>query len=215
MTETTEDRAEGWEYLMLAHELRNAIESHEQQYNDYRVGYAQPSGERITGAEDVPGDIRERTDEASTVISNIERLFSGSTVEAAIGMPGEAGNPDLIRQWAARVADVYAAMLSWAVALRGAKVPAEARPVYDALALYVAQPLEQMRAFTTKFVVDVEAVIDDVRAGRDPRGPIVAELVVSIDPKATSSLESAMADFTKSVIGTSIQRPRGIFRRRG
>ena len=214
MTDAPEDRAEGWEYLMLAHELRDAVQSHEQRYNDYRVGFAHPSGEHIRAVQDIPSDVRTRTDEASTVIRNIDRLFSGSAVEAAIGRPGEAGNPELIHQWGTRVADVYAAMLSWAAALRGAEVPREARPLYDALALFVAQPLEQIRAFTAKFVIDVEGVIGDLRAGRELTSQIVAELVVSIDPKATSAFESAMVDFTKSVTVPSSPRPQGFFRRR-
>ena len=201
MADAVEDSGPGWEYLLLAHSLADAIDSHESEYTDFVLGYAAPTGQRITDPVELTREASARADETRTAVSNIERLFAPAAIEAALGAPGQSGNPTIIRQLTTRIADVYGSLLAWAAAVRGTEVPSEARSFFDALALLVATPIEEMRAFSTKLVADTEEVIADIRADRPQKKAIVAELRLTIDDGAMDRYEAALKDFELSVTG--------------
>ena len=65
------DRRDGWEYLLLASELEAGIAAHEEEWRDFEVGFARPTGEPIVDRGAAFADLSARSAEILKTVSNI------------------------------------------------------------------------------------------------------------------------------------------------
>jgi hypothetical protein len=189
-----EDREPGWEYLLFINELTSAIDGYDRDWRNFELGLVQPRGAAIA-MEQLSNDFAARTAAARKIVGNINRLLNDTTVTSAFGAPGEEGDPERIRHLAGGVADVYASLLDWAAATRGALVPDEAEPVLWALSDFVRAPLLQIREFVHQLDEGLRPAIEELRAGRGPDEPVTLtfSLTLSIDEEAQTRFEEELA----------------------
>jgi DNA polymerase-3 subunit epsilon len=181
-----EDRAPGWEYLLLAHGVLDAVQTYRDRYEQ---GLAHSSGKSIASLQDAVRNVSLQADVFRAIIGNLQRLLSSEVLEAAVGKPGEKGNPERIRKLAGDIAEVYGLMLGWQAEVRSTKTPSPATSLYEALACCASTPLEEMRAFAQKLARDTEEVVSQLRAGHPPNRDVVIALTLTIDPAAQTAVE--------------------------
>jgi TIR domain len=178
-SDSEEDREDGWEYLLLAEELVSGIEGFDDRRRDFELGYVRPRGRRIALA-DIPANIEDRVAAALHISSNVHRILNPTTVTAAIGAPGEAGDPTMIRHLASRLVDVYASMLDWAADCRGSLVPDEAKRAYQALSEMMTEPLQQIRDFVAELDMTLRPLVEAIRSGNAPTEPTTIALTLTL-----------------------------------
>ncbi|MCU1367790.1 MAG: hypothetical protein JWL72_3846 [Ilumatobacteraceae bacterium] len=178
-----DDRGIGWEYMLLADSLRASLDGYDGAWRSHVAHHAEPGATTVAG-DDVGKDIGRRTDVMRKILGNVNRAFEPESIERAVGADGEPGDPIEIQHLAGRMIDSYGAIMAWAADARGALVPDEAEPTYEALAVMADQPLNEIRAF----VDEIGGVRDQIIAVRnDPNAaPVVLEyhLKITVDEAA-------------------------------
>lgn len=160
------ERPAGWEYLLFSYYLTAGIESSRDRYNDHRIGFA--SGGDFIPSEEIRGYLQSELARMSATADSFESLLRGPAQEAAMGLPGEEGDPELIQHLASRLVAIYAELLSWAYRLRAASSPIPAgREAMRALSDYANQPTEAIRAFVVDFQLRMDALSPQLQSGQD------------------------------------------------
>ncbi len=185
------DRDAGWEYLYLASELARGLDACAPQYARYQSQATDPPGEPVA---DPGGYVKVLGDQILGVVtSGVDHAVAPDVFEHAVGKPGEPGDEAAIRALAAELTGVYAAMISWGIAVRSVAVDPKWRPAYAALAKYVSLPLHQFQDFSAEFSATMGGAIGDIRAGKPQGEEFDFTLKLSVDPTAEAEFDAALA----------------------
>ena len=172
---TASDRGPGWEFLLLAEQLERGMASFTRPAYEYRIGLSRPIGRTIDIMDDVFDFCSERASAAIDIIENIERVMAPASLESAVGVPGEPGDPQNIEFLADAFVDIYGMLLSWAATVRGTRVPNPAKEVIWTLSKFVELPMDQMR----KFVQTTAAGVRSGVARIDPEDDTAEAITLS------------------------------------
>jgi hypothetical protein len=184
------DHETGWEYLYFASELARGLAGHEAEFSAYQSRSAPPPGDVV---DNPAAHVRDLADEVTTTVKAVPVLLGQEVLQTAFGPPGTPGNEAMIRHVASGLVEIYAEMINWGERVRGASVPPEWQPVYQALSDYVSLPLRQFQEFSAAVSKSINEVVGDLRAGREPGRDITLALNVSVDPTVVTSYEAALA----------------------
>lgn len=145
--ELLEERPDWWEYRLYAGVLVQGRINLEDKWQDHELRLSR--GARREASEDVIWDFLSRElGWMRRQVSAINRVFDQEILVRAFGMPGEAGDPDLIKRVAHGIIQIYGSMLDWAAELRNSSVPSDYEDVVEFMACMVDGPLRQIRDFT-------------------------------------------------------------------
>ena len=151
--------------------------------DEYRQIYVEPSLVREAAA-----FASTKIDEAKEIVAR-SGIFDPDALEAAVGKPGEDGDPEAIAALAARWVKDYEEMLAWGAELRDRPAPPPIHLLYSALALLITAAIKEIRDFAEQFDRDVHRVVADLQAtGREPP-PLVERLTLTVDDNAQQALE--------------------------
>lgn len=156
-------RPDGWEYLLFASELLRGRDELEPMWHDHQVGYSASQGS-ISDAE-ARELIGGAFGESRAIVANVGRVLSKDSLDRAFGLPGEPGEPALIKHAAQRLIDVYGALLEWSSRLRGFAVSEDYENLLEIVALFVDQPIRQVRDFVDLVVTETDRIPSMLRAG--------------------------------------------------
>jgi len=157
-------RAPCWEYLLFGYHLRAGLQRTEAKWRDYTLGYTMTVGPRLR-SDDVSAEVSDRLSRISPLVMNIDRIISPRAQEQGFGLPGEEGDPDMIKHMADRLIQSYELLLDWADDFRSLRLPGESE-LGDLGAQLVAQPLGAVRAFVFDYVAQVEQMMSELAAGK-------------------------------------------------
>lgn len=186
------ERPGGWEYLLLGYWLATGIDENQSKYSDHLMRFA-VAGEHV--ADDLALD-RSSAELARlmTTIQVFEDLLDQRSQELALGAPGEAGDPDLIRHLANRMTSIYVQLLDWSYRVRAiASSGEEGRAMFRALSRYADQPIEAIRRFVEQFRIELDELSGLLERGETPR--ITLEIKFEIPESVTSEHHDAMRAF--------------------
>lgn len=111
-----------------------------------------------------------------------------------MGEPGEAGDPDLIEQLAARLGAIYLEMLNWADDLRERHTPStEGTQVLFALSRYATQPIQEVRAFTQRYRNYVDGITE--KLAKDEQIENVFQIQFIVPEDAGNAYDDAFEAF--------------------
>jgi TIR domain len=175
------DADAGWEYLLFAEELDDGVRSLGQLHQDYDMGFARPTGERVESVEDVPSLVKTLQDEMLHWTGNLERILSTENQEAAFGAPGEPGDADSIKHLAGAMTRLYRGLLEWGLRVRGIVVPEEAKSIMWATSRFAEGPIEQYEDFVTDTVTQMRSIVTQLRSGLPPGEPRIVEIHLDFD----------------------------------
>jgi len=181
-------RPPAWEYLYMGARLLAEREAVEDRFRDFSLGFALPG--RFVAETDVIDYAMAELSTLEGLVSTLESLMSHEAQDAAFGLPGEPGDPDLISHLARRWNDVYVEFLNWAARVRGASVPSAYRGL-----------MGKLGRFADSVIVDYRALIDDIVSQFDAvparlAGGEAITLTMIFDIKLP---EGAMEDFQAEV----------------
>lgn len=138
------ERPTGWEYYYFSYLLAAGVEDRAERYLDHELGFAS-SGNYVEDSEIILY-IRTEFSRLLKATESLHALLSGPAQEAAVGKPGEPGNPDLIMHLATRMMLLHDEILDWAYRIRAAVTPSkEGRETLRALGHYADQPIDAFR----------------------------------------------------------------------
>jgi hypothetical protein len=183
------DHGPGWEYVYFSSEIARGLSEHRAEFEEYSIGFVRPTQESIT---DPAGHVSELANSIGLTVENVTRILSPPTLERTFGPSRAPADDESIRHLAADLVEVYATMIAWGQQVRGAPVPAAWRKVYWALSNYVGLPLRQIQEVSAALSANVGNVVQDLRAGRDPKDKVTVVLNVLIDPEAVKEFEAAL-----------------------
>lgn len=156
-------RAPCWEYLLFGYHLRAGLQRTEVKWRDYALGYTMSVGPRFRGR-DIADAVSERMSRVGPLSSNINRVISRQAQDAAFGLPGEEGDPDMIKHMADRLTKSYELLLDWADEFRSLRLPDDSN-LGDLGAQMVSQPVSAFRAFVADYISQVEQMMSDLAGG--------------------------------------------------
>ena len=185
------ERPAGWEYLLLAAELRRGLADNAELYRDHLVGFAE-AGKRLQDASSFAEHLSELSGRVMHLVSQLNTLMQPEVQDSAVGRPGESGDADMIVHLASRWTRLYAAFLHWAREVRGLVVPEHVVPARDCLAKFVLQPIEAYRAFVDGLVIELDAAAAKLKAGE--RVEIELLLTLEIPPQLSMEFQEKMLD---------------------
>jgi hypothetical protein len=160
------ERPDGWEYMLYAALLNAGMEKLEPKYRDYVMGYAPRTGRHIA-REDLNDVVQAGIGAALAITNNFNAVFQPDVQERAFGPAGEPGDPDRIAHMAERFVSVYEDFLDWAAELRGTSAAGSGAEVFQALALWVGQPIEECRRFVREFVSEADTFTERLAAAEN------------------------------------------------
>ncbi len=178
LDEVLADRAPGWEWMYLAGVLYIEAEKLQPAYLDHEVGYAEPTGERVS--DDEAGDfLQQAMDDARAIIDKLMRTMEPELQQRAVGAPGEPGDPSRILHLATRWSSTYAAMLSWAGRIRGASHSARYDRMFDLCGHLLDVAIDSYR----RWLGGITEFADGIPTALASNRPhvVTATLVVNID----------------------------------
>lgn len=176
------ERPAGWEYILFSYWLAAGLEQRSDAYNDHRLQLAL-GGEFIPTSE-LHNYAQIEFARMMSTTEAFERLLLGPAQIAAMGAPGEAGDPDLIQHLASRMLLIYDDLLGWSHRIRSATTPLEeGRDALRALADYAAQPVEAVH----EFILDFRQRMDQLNATLESGESVSLELPISFDVPADVS----------------------------
>lgn len=183
-------RPPGWEYLYFAGNLLADRDTLEATFRDHEMRYAAPSGERVEDAQVAPY-LRRALDQAQGLVASLSQLFEPDVLERAFGSPGQAGDPDRLRQLAERWTSVYADLLSWASRLRAANKSSTYVTLFEAVARLIDQPIQEYRDFVDELLREVDRLPQAIRSGQPTE--INLTLTLSMDAAAQAAFQKELA----------------------
>lgn len=191
------EREEPWEILLFVRELRKGWTSLAPQLNDFWSGYAAPTGVHLVSFDDVSQFVDRRLGEASSWSSNFSRLMSRDNQQRAFGAPGEDGDEHALRYLTDRMTRLMAGFADWALGIRGAHAPEDARPVLWALSRYAEDPLFRYHHFIDACDRQVQERIQQVESGQVSDPVLRFELSFGIPAHIGDEFERAWDAYTR------------------
>lgn len=144
-----------------------------------------------------PYFLQSQLGEISVIIDSLNTAIRSDIFEDAIGPPGEAGDPGKILHAASRIVRLYEDMLLWAERVRGLALPSEHRRVTEALARFVRQPIDELRAFVHRFAEQVDDIPTAIAEGRQV---VIDETITfKIDSDAMQELDKGLDALNKNM----------------
>jgi hypothetical protein len=181
------ERAPAWEWLLLADGLWRAMDRLRAKQHDHDLRLAVGAGQPVPDA-GLRGYVRGALDRLRTIANQTVQASDQSTIDRAVGGPGESGDPERIDHLAYRIGQTYETLLDWAAEVRRA-VPAsdDGLTALALLARVGEEPARSVRQW-------IEAV---VAAGRtiaaDGGGSIDLPLVVGVDHRQVDQLTAYLS----------------------
>lgn len=103
---------------------------------------------------------------------------------------GEEGDEEKIRALPIELGDIYRAMLSWKTDALATIVRDATRHLYELVAGFAADPIQQTRDFAALLERDVDAAAEALRAGSSSDQTVAVELTLSVDPALEGQLKA-------------------------
>lgn len=175
-----------WEYLLFGATLHAGLARTETKWRDYSLGYTMDVGPVIT-KQDLALAFSSRMASGAAIAKNLEKVISARAQEAAFGLPGEPGDPELIEHMGGRVILLYERLLDWASEVRSLRLPEEARKLPELAVPFVAQPIEATRNFVRAFITNIEGAVASQAAEPGQNIEISMELVFTVEDDATKN----------------------------
>ncbi|QNE34403.1 TIR domain-containing protein [Leifsonia shinshuensis] len=185
------ERPTGWEYLLFSYWLAAGLERLNPQYNDHVIKFA-IGGDPVSD-EDLLDFSSSELARIGSVTSTFESLLLGPAQEAAMGRPGEPGDPELIEHLADRMIAIYAELLSWEYRLRAAATWSdEARELLRALANYANQPIDEIHRFVLALRAQMDGLSEILQSGKSVDWSQTIEFVIpeEVSKQYLDSLEA-------------------------
>jgi hypothetical protein len=187
------ERPRGWEWILHAGVLRQEIHAREDKYRDHLLGYSPRSGKFITDDE-APAALKRNISNFEWLLESSSRVMDPRAQDAAVGAPGEPGDPERIVHLARRMASAYEDFIDLAAELRATNASSEAvRRVLEVQARWADQPLEAFRSFVDDLVREMDTLHD--RLLRGERIEIVQTITLEIGDELVRQHREALEDF--------------------
>jgi HNH endonuclease len=173
-------RQDLWEFLLFAAVLRRKTDDLEPEWRAHEAHERRPAADELSDVE-----ARDRLlhvfERPRKTLEAVSRQMAPEAQERAFGKPGEAGDPQLITDFAAGLVAFYRDLLDWSAQLRGSGVPQRFRAVYDLTSEFVDPPIRQFREYVARVVAELDRLPTALREGQ----PIDLALILklSVDPE--------------------------------
>jgi hypothetical protein len=185
------DKEPCWGLVFFASELANQIALQEPKFSAYIAGGSEPSHEEINNPRDYLVTSLDRF--TSIVESATEDLFSKSNLESCFGKDMTGGDTQTIRGLANGVGQMYADILTWGLAIRGAAVPSSWAGVFATVGEMPRKPTLTIRQFSLDASRDIGELSSRIRAGQSVSNPISLMLRLDMDDKVMAEYRAALA----------------------
>lgn len=189
-------RPPAWEYLLWASALVMGRDALAEQRRDHDLGYGSFNGMRVTSSDELLSTMRGVLDDLNHAIDNLNKVLAPSAFRAAVGKPGEAGDPDRILHIGQRFMDIYGHMLRIAAELRGTSSAAAWTPVFETAAHLTDKPLEGIDSFLDELVPLMNALPAKLDAGEN----------IEIQLTVTIHMDNDLAEQLVADVKNAIQR---------
>ncbi len=151
------ERPPAWEYLYFAGLLKTGKDSLEGKYFDHEMRYVEPSGERADD-EHAQAFLEQAVDEIRASVKNLVALMAADVQERAFSAPGVEGDSERIKHLAMRWNSAYESLLDWSARVRGASHSERFDQLFELLAQFADEPIQQYRSFVNDLVQQVDRV---------------------------------------------------------
>ena len=196
LQELIAQRTPGWEYVLYASVLEQGRNALADDRRDHEIRYAAPNGKKITSVEEAHAAYSDALHDLDQTANSFNKVLEEKAFRAAMGKPGEPGDPDRILHLGRRFIDVYRRFLQIAADLNGASVAEDYRPVIELAASTLDKPLEDLDKFIDYFVPLINEMPERLKNGENVELSLIVEL--SLDTEAldavTEELKRLYAD---------------------
>ncbi len=188
------ERPSGWEWSLLAGWLRICMDELDDKYHDHVIRFAPRSGRWVSGME-VVDFMKSQLAELGAIAERQAALMEQQVTDAALGPPGEPGDPAIIRRLAHAWTVTYEDLLDFASRIRGAGYDSVFREPFEMLADTVDPLIRSYREYVARLESEFAAVPGLV-AGDGP--PVIKTLVLVLKPD-DGQLEAMTSAFAAAV----------------
>jgi hypothetical protein len=187
-----------WEYLLFAGILAEGKDALEPKWRDHQLHYVRKAGPVLSDTE-ASRFIREAMHELWVFTENLDRILRDQIKkEPAHGTPEVPSDPARIEYLGQRVVEIYEGLLDWPARIRGARTSDNFNRVFEVLASYADNPIEQTRAFIDQYVDEVSRLpgrlADPDRLADPNREPIRMAISITweLDDRLSSEFDREM-----------------------
>lgn len=147
-------RPPGWEYLLFAGGIWQAMRALEPKYLDHELRYARITGSHVSNP-DIVDFAEQRIDRLGTIVGKLDVILGPNAQNRAIGKRGEPGDAIRIEHLSKRFADLYDEVMDWAAEIRGTPCDSEFAQSIELLARLADAPIATMRRFSEEMVTEI------------------------------------------------------------
>ncbi|MET4432639.1 toll/interleukin-1 receptor domain-containing protein [Mycolicibacterium sp. 624] len=155
-----QERPHSWRWAAFASVLVQRREAMSMAMRDHRLGFAHPTGDRITTFDDLADLARNTVHDVEQVGQQMNGFLLTDAFQSVFGTPEDESDadPDGIVHVATRLMDFYDRYLQLAQRVRGVAAPSDFINVLDTCARLVDLPLSGMEDFIEEYLVLVETM---------------------------------------------------------
>ncbi|MCV7261125.1 hypothetical protein [Mycobacterium shimoidei] len=145
-----------WEWAVFASTLLQRKEKLQLEIRKHRIGYAPPSGQRITNVDELSDLVGATTREVGRRVHDMDQYLRSPTFKAVLGIDDSEPDPDGIIAAAETLMEFYAANLRLAQRVRGASAPDKFAKVIEDTTHLVDRSIAGVDRFITELVGTLE-----------------------------------------------------------
>jgi hypothetical protein len=183
------DHELGWGVLYFTSELSRGIKLHEHEYFDYLNGMVRDTDENVT---DILAYSKAKLAECKVLIEELSAAFNSHLVDKAFGHNRLTGDAAAGAFVADSIVNVYAALIDFALRVRGTTMPPEWKAAAWALGEYVRRPIQQVREYSENANRVAIQYFAALRSGQQPNEGLHLTLKLEMGTDASSALMDAL-----------------------
>lgn len=160
-------RPPAWEFLTYVSEIKLRRDALAVELRDHELRYGAPTGRNIRDEAELRHYCVQTMDELHSCQARTENVLQPEAFEAAVGAPGQPGDPDRILHIADRFMDGYQRFLQIAAEVRGTTITPQWSHITEALAQLADKPLEGLNSFIDQLIEQVNSIPSKLAAGEE------------------------------------------------
>ncbi|MDE3721809.1 hypothetical protein PWG71_10455 [Nocardiopsis sp. N85] len=158
------DRPDGWEYLLFGYYLKKFMQEVEPKWRDYHLGYSMSVGPQVDDFS-LGNELTDKISKVIKISGNLEKIISRRAQEISFGRPGEPGDPESIKHMGERLMTTYEQLIDWGNEIRSLRVSEDSENLLEIAALFVEQPIKEVRNFTENYINNIEDAMERIANG--------------------------------------------------
>lgn len=188
------EKPTAWEYRLFSQIVVKGICNASNLRRDVKYNIILGRGDKLNNILEVQDWVISETQVLLRLASSLTTLFN-VTLQEAVGLPGEPGNPEYIIYVAEKFVEAYKSTLEWTIHVRKVSVPQDCRKLILIIADFCKNIIDEIEQFSEHMSIQLSNAVKQYELNRQP---LTLELNLKITAPDMSEYYKEVEQLTKN-----------------